>query len=131
MIDIASFWQKYGELISASIGGLGGWYGRLFVLKARLAQAQVAEREQLLRSTMLANDREADLSNEIDRLRQRQWLGFDAVEAVYAEAIAARLIVHDMDAAAGRSMRIFRPLPPYPFADEPPNSDRKQPLKGH
>ncbi|KDE20639.1 hypothetical protein AZ09_04110 [Acetobacter aceti 1023] len=120
MIDIALFWQKYGELISAGGGIVGGWYGRLLVLKAQLVRAQVLEREQLLRSTVLANAREKALSDEIDRLRQRQWQGFDAVEAVYAEAIAVRLIVHDMDAAAGRPMRMFRPLPPYPFADEEP-----------
>lgn len=118
MIDIALFWQKYGELITAGGGAVGGWYGRFLVLKAQLVRAQILERSQLLRSTVLANSREKTLSDEIDRLRQRQWQGFDAVEAVYAEAIAVRLIVHDMDAAAGRPMRTFRPLPPYPFTDE-------------
>lgn len=76
------------------------------------------ERDQLLRSTVLANSREEALSGEIERLRHRQWQTFDAVEAVYAEAIAVRLIVRDMDASAGRPLRAFRPLPPYPFADE-------------
>lgn len=117
MIDIALFWQKYGELISTGAGIIGGWYGRLFVLKYRLAHVQVLEREQLLRSTASANTREKVLSDEIERLRKRQWQTFNVIEEVYAEAIAARLIVHDMDADAGRPMRIFSPLPPHPFPD--------------
>lgn len=117
MIDIAAFWQRYGELISALGGGISGWYGRLLSLKSQLARTQMIERDQLLRSTVLSNAREEALSGEIERLRQRQWQTFDAVEVVYAEAIAVRLIVHDMDASAGRPLRAFRPLPSYPFSD--------------
>ncbi|MCE2577342.1 hypothetical protein [Gluconacetobacter entanii] len=36
------------------------------------------------------------------------------IQEVYAQAIAARLLVHELDANEGRPPRQFEPLPSYP-----------------
>ncbi|WP_202205826.1 hypothetical protein, partial [Acetobacter persici] len=59
--------------------------------------------------------REQAQAAALDALRRREWVLAGSVQDVYAEAIAARLIVHDLDATAGRPLRQFRTLPPYPF----------------
>ncbi|MCW4592431.1 hypothetical protein, partial [Gluconacetobacter entanii] len=42
------------------------------------------------------------------------WARDDVIQEVYAQAIAARLLVHELDANAGRPPRQFEPLPSYP-----------------
>jgi hypothetical protein len=65
----------------------------------------------------------ADISVRLGRL----WARNDVIQEVYAQAIAARLVVHELDANNGRAPRQFEPLPPYPSAPAEPTSEATAP----
>lgn len=113
---LASLWHTYGPLVETlSGGGLLGWYGRVATVRAQARRDALAAGEQALQLNQSLADRERILSAQVNRLSQDQWHLLAQTEAVYAEAIAARLIIHDLDVVAGRPLRVFRPLPAYPF----------------
>jgi hypothetical protein len=111
LFDTVNAWSG---LIESSLGVLGGWYGN--VAKNRIAkrQEQLTAGQQAL--ALVAQTREliADHIQRIDVLTRQLWARDDVIQEVYAQAIAARLVVHELDASAGRSPRQFEPLPSYP-----------------
>ncbi|MFT9399809.1 hypothetical protein [Acetobacter sp.] len=121
-MNILALWNEWSGVIGSVGGGVGGWIAN--TIRARLqAQANAIEASKNETSQQkLELQRDQAQAAELDMLRRREWALAGAVQDVYAEAIAVRLIVHDLDAEAGKPLRQFRPLPPYPFpaqADEP------------
>lgn len=115
MIGLLALWHSYSG-VATGVGGLvGGWYGRIARTRALERRDRLDAGAQALRLTEVLTARERVLSDRLDTLQQHHWMLMDQVQDVYAEAIAVRLIVHDLDAIAGRPLRQFRPLPPYPF----------------
>lgn len=58
------------------------------------------------------------------------------IQEVYAQAIEARLVVHELDASEGRPPRQFAPLPSYPAlpvnqteSDEATHTSEQQGIK--
>lgn len=115
MIGLLAFWHTYGSAIQDAGALASGWYGRLAITKARARRDRLDAGQQALTLAATLTAREQAQEVALDTLRRRAWVLAGAVQDVYAEAIAARLIVHDLDATAGRPLRQFRPLPPYPF----------------
>ncbi|KAA8383814.1 hypothetical protein FOH24_15210 [Acetobacter tropicalis] len=115
MIGLLALWHSYGGLVTGVGGVAGGWYGRIARTHALERRDRLDAGAQALRLTEMLTARERVLSDRLDTLQQHHWMLMDQVQDVYAEAIAVRLIVHDLDAIAGRPLRQFRPLPPYPF----------------
>ncbi|OUJ14200.1 hypothetical protein HK28_00530 [Acetobacter sp. DsW_063] len=76
-----------------------------------LAVARAEQLEALQRSYV----------TELDDLRRDRWRASEAVAQVQAEAIAARLIVHELDARLGEPPREFHPLPDFPFPQRAPD----------
>lgn len=119
MFEVANAWSG---LIETALGLVGGWYGN--VAKTRLAQRQeqltagqqalalVAQTRELLREHVA----------RIEELTQQKWAQDDTMAAVYGHAIAARLLVYELDANAGRPPRHFEPLPPYPIPATMPDA---------
>ncbi|WP_278368051.1 hypothetical protein [Acetobacter orientalis] len=113
---LAALWHAYGPLIETlSGGGVLGWYGRVATVRAQARRDVLAAGDQALRLNDTLVLREQRLAAQLKQSEMERWSLLSKTQDVYAEAIAARLIVHDLDAAAGRAMRVFRPLPPYPF----------------
>ncbi|MCP1270883.1 hypothetical protein [Acetobacter cerevisiae] len=94
---------------------LAGWYGRVARSAAVARRDRLDAGQQALDLAGVLAERDRAQADALEILRRREWVLAGAVQDVYAEAIAVRLIVHDLDAAAGRPLRQFRPLPPYPF----------------
>lgn len=115
MIGLLALWHSYGGFVTGLGGVAGGWYGRIARTHALERRDRLDAGAQALRLTEMLTARERVLSDRLDALQQHHWMLMDQVQDVYAEAIAVRLIVHDLDAIAGRPLRQFRPLPPYPF----------------
>nr|WP_025825389.1 hypothetical protein [Acetobacter persici] len=115
MIDIPALWHAYGGLIQGGGGLVAGWCGSLARSRAQARRDQLDAGRQALDLAATLAERDQAQADALDTLRRREWVLAGAVQDVYAEAIAVRLIVHDLDAAAGRPLRQFRPLPPYPF----------------
>ncbi|ATJ89442.1 hypothetical protein HK16_10545 [Acetobacter senegalensis] len=115
MINLIALWHTFGPAIETVGGGALGWYGRIARTRALTRRDRLDAGAQALRLTEMLTARERVLSDRLDTLQQHHWMLLDQVQDVYAEAIAVRLIVHDLDAIAGRPLRQFRPLPPYPF----------------
>lgn len=72
-----------------------------------------------------ATSREASLATlvrayeeELLALRRLRWHTLDTLSVVQAHALAARLIVRELDARLGLPRRDFTPLPPFPETDQ-------------
>ncbi|MFT8417505.1 MAG: hypothetical protein ABF636_01560 [Acetobacter sp.] len=120
LFDTVNAWSG---LIESGLGVIGGWYGN--VAKNRIAkrQEQLTAGQQAL--ALVAQTREliADHIQRIDVLTRQLWARDDVIQEVYAQAIAARLVVHELDANDGRAPRQFEPLPSYPSAPAEPTSE--------
>lgn len=112
---LTELWHAYGPLIETLSGGVLGWYGRVATVRAQARRDALAAGDQALRLNDTLVLREQRLATQLAQSEAERWSLLAKTQEVYAEAIAARLIVHDLDAADGRAMRVFRPLPPYPF----------------
>lgn len=112
MINLLTFIHAYRDFF---VGIAGGWYGRITRTRAIERRDRLDAGAQAIQLTEVLTARERVLSDRIDTLHQHHWMLMDQVQDVYADAIAVRLIVHDLDAIAGRPLLPFRPLPPYPF----------------
>ncbi|MGV4878568.1 hypothetical protein [Acetobacter indonesiensis] len=115
MLNLIALWHTFGPAIEAAGGGALGWYGRVAHARALERRDRLDAGDQAIGLTKVLTARERALSERIETLQCHHWMLMDQVQDVYAEAIAVRLIVHDLDAIAGRPLRPFRPLPPYPF----------------
>lgn len=115
MISLLALWHAYNGPIQAAGGMLAGWYGRVARSAAVARRDRLDAGQQALDLAGVLAERDRAQADALEILRRREWVLAGAVQDVYAEAIAVRLIVHDLDAAAGRPLRQFRPLPPYPF----------------
>ncbi|NHO33345.1 hypothetical protein [Acetobacter fallax] len=115
------FWTQFHEPIEFASGVLSGWWG--YLLRSRKVARQKryetgqlalrlvsASEEQIVR----LNDLLLSYADEIDGLRQGRWLLLDCLADIQAQALAARLIVHELDDRLGLPPRQFTPLPPYP-----------------
>lgn len=124
LFDTVNAWSG---LIESGLGVIGGWYGN--VAKNRIAkrQEQLTAGQQAL--ALVAQTREliADHIQRIDVLTRQLWARDDVIQEVYAQAIAARLVVHELDANDGRAPRQFEPLPSYPSAPAEPTSEATDP----
>lgn len=124
MFEVVNAWSG---LIESGLGVIGGWYGN--VAKNRIAkrQEQLTAGQQAL--ALVAQTREliADHIQRIDVLTRQLWARDDVIQEVYAQAIAARLVMHELDANDGRAPRQFEPLPPYPSAPAEPTSEATAP----
>lgn len=118
MIGLLSLWHSYGGMLQGAGGVAAGWYGRIAASAAVARRDRLDAGAQALALASALSAREQDQAAAMDALRRREWALAGSVQDVYAEAIAARLIVHDLDATTGRPLRQFRPLPPYPFPAE-------------
>ncbi|KXV72858.1 hypothetical protein NKW54_05490 [Acetobacter cerevisiae] len=108
-------WHTYGDFLLGPGGLAAGWYGRLAATRAQTRRDRLDAGSQALTLAGILAAREQDQAAAVEALRRREWVLAGSVQDVYAEAIAARLIIYDLDATAGRPVRQFRPLPPYPF----------------
>ncbi|KAA8452477.1 hypothetical protein, partial [Acetobacter pomorum] len=118
MIGLVDLWHSYGGLVQGAGGLVAGWCGSLARFRAQARRDKLDAGQQALDLAEALAERDHAQAAALDTLRRREWTLAEAVQDVYAEAIAVRLIVHDLDAAAGRPLRQFRPLPPYPFPAE-------------
>ena len=111
VFDVVNAWSG---LIEGGMGLIGGWYGN--VAKNRLAkrQEQLTAGQQALAWAAQTRELIADHIQRTEMLTRQLWARDDVIQEVYAQAIAARLVVHELDASEGRSPRQFEPLPSYP-----------------
>ncbi|MBV1825921.1 hypothetical protein [Komagataeibacter oboediens] len=111
VFDVVNAWSG---LIEGGMGLVGGWYGN--VAKNRLAkrQEQLSAGQQALELAAQTHGLIADYIQRTDTLTRQLWARDDVIQEVYAQAIAARLVVHELDANDGRPPRQFEPLPSYP-----------------
>lgn len=114
-MTILSLWHMYAPVIEWGLGGILGWYGRIASVSAARRRDKLDVGAQALLLNASIAERSDALASQLDRTQRSYWAVLAQIQDVYAEAIAARLIVHDLDAIAGRPLRLFRPLPPYPF----------------
>lgn len=114
-MNLLLLWHAYGGLVQGVGGLVAGWYGNVARSRAQTRRDRLDAGRQALDLAAAWSARDRAQAAALDMLRRREWALAGAVQDVYAEAIAVRLIVHDLDAVAGRPLRQFRPLPPYPF----------------
>jgi hypothetical protein len=120
LFDTVNAWSG---LIESGLGVIGGWYGNVAKNRISKRQEQLTAGQQAL--ALVAQTREliADHIQRIDVLTRQLWARDDVIQEVYAQAIAARLVVHELDANNGRSPRQFEPLPAYPAEHTDPIND--------
>ncbi|GAN98152.1 hypothetical protein Geu3261_0514_001 [Komagataeibacter europaeus NBRC 3261] len=119
---LVAFLFDHGEAICTAIGGVAGWTGN--VARARLAaqRGRLDAGQQALELLARASERDArmdallaSMTERVNELTRERWQYDGALQELYAQAIAARLLVYELDAKAGRPPRQFEPLPPYPI----------------
>ncbi len=123
MIDVATLWATYGSAIQTAVAGAGGWYANMVRLRLSRDRARLDAGQQALSILDWARQCEerrdallSDLTDRIAELMRQRWQSDDALQDLYAQAISARLTIHELDAQAGRPPRAFPPLPPYPYS---------------
>lgn len=129
--------------LAAPVGALGsvvvGWYGKVVYDRAQTRKDALNAGQQALALLDQASGRDR-LFNELlgstierlNRVLHLRWQMDDILADVYAQAISARMIVHELDAQAGRPERDFDRLPAYPLATgsefaEPKNTQQQPP----
>lgn len=126
MNGIEHFWASWGQPISAVVGGAAGWSGQVMRARMQARRDRLDAGQQALQ--LVADMRGVELqlrgtiasyAREIDQLRQRRWGLDELVGELHAQAIAARLMVHDLERQLGRDATPFAPLPVFPM-DTPP-----------
>ncbi|CAP56556.1 hypothetical protein [Gluconacetobacter diazotrophicus] len=124
-MDLLALYNEWSGPAGAVVGLASGWFAKLQHARLQAQKAQYDAGQQALAALDLASKREQALtrsllsaSDEIGALRSTGWRTRDLLEALHAEAIGARLIVHELEAKAGLPLRAFEPLPPYPFPAE-------------
>lgn len=133
---------QYGNLIVTAGAGIGGWCANM-VRSYLLAQRQRLDAGQQALAVLdraTARDETMDallvrMTTRVDELMQTRWRLDDVVQDLYAQAISARMIVHELDAAACRAPRDFERLPAYPLpvsvyrdnATSPPEDTPQEP----
>ncbi|GAB6968414.1 hypothetical protein JCM25156A_32430 [Komagataeibacter kakiaceti JCM 25156] len=111
VFDVVNAWSG---LIEGILGVVGGWCGNVAKNRISRRQEQLAAGQQAL--ALVAQTREliGEYIQRTDMLTHQLWVRDDVIQEVYAQAIAARLLVYELDANAGRPPRQFDPLPSYP-----------------
>ena len=96
VFDVVNAWSG---LIEGGMGLISGWYAN--VAKNRLAkrQEQLTAGQQALALVAQTRALIADHIQRIDVLTRQLWARDDVIQEVYAQAIAARLLVHELDAS--------------------------------
>lgn len=111
LFDTVNAWSG---LIESGVGVIGGWYGNVARNRIAKKQEQLTAGQQALALVEQTRELIADHIQRIDVLTHQLWARDDVIQEVYAQAIAARLVVHELDANDGRTPRQFEPLPAYP-----------------
>ncbi|MEE8659253.1 hypothetical protein [Sorlinia euscelidii] len=113
--NLGALWQSYGSFVGDLVAGVAGWYGKAAAARVSARRDRLEAGAQALRLNEDLMRRNKVVADENEQLRRRQWRLMDCVQDLYAEAIAARLVVFDRDATARKRPTRFQPLPPYPF----------------
>lgn len=111
VFEVVNAWSG---LIETALGLVGGWYGKVAQNRLAQRQEQLSAGQQALALVAQTREMIADHIQRIDVLTRQLWARDDVIQEVYAQAIAARLLVHELDANEGRPPRQFEPLPSYP-----------------
>lgn len=120
LFDTVNAWSG---LIESGLGVIGGWYGNVARNRIAKKQEQLTAGQQALALVAQTRTLIADHIQRIDVLTRQLWARDNVIQEVYAQAIAARLVVHELDANAGRPPRQFEPLPSYPAEHTEPVND--------
>ncbi|GBR09546.1 hypothetical protein GCM10007868_29990 [Gluconobacter frateurii] len=130
MSFLAAFWHEWGDPIQWAFGAVGGWAGAVGQYRLRSQSNRLTAGDQALRLLDTAQKRESVLSASYERVvlleaaaRAHAIASAETLQTVYEQAIGARLQVHALEAVAGHSLTEFPPLPPFPVAVVPPQSE--------
>lgn len=115
MIPLLTLWHEWSAALEWGSAAVGGWIANVARYKIRSQANKLSVGAQALQLNAILTERERELTEQLELMSCSHWSLLAQVEDLYVEAIAARLIVHELDVAAGRNMRDFKPLPPYPF----------------
>lgn len=115
-------------------GLLSGWWAHSYRMRS-IARQEVYDAGQMaLEMVKRSAEREASLTDlvrsyesELIELRRARWQTMDVLSAVQVHALAARLIVRELDARLGLPRRPFEPLPSFPTDTEIDGSDASDP----
>ncbi|KAB8123110.1 hypothetical protein D3W54_01435 [Komagataeibacter medellinensis] len=119
VFDVVNAWSG---LIEPALGMIGGWYGNVAKNRMAARQEQLSAGQQALALVAQTRELMGTHIQRIEVLTRQLWARDDVIQEVYAQAITARLLVHELDANEGRTPRQFEPLPPYPALPvEPPD----------
>ncbi|MCE0745475.1 hypothetical protein LWC05_16510 [Acetobacter sicerae] len=124
MADWLILARESGHALLAAAGVLSGWWAHSYRMRS-IARQEVYDAGQMaLEMVRRSAAREASLTelvhsyeSELIELRRARWQTMDVLSAVQVHALAARLIVRELDARLGLPRRQFEPLPSFP--DEP------------
>ncbi|MDE7547196.1 hypothetical protein PY793_04250 [Acetobacter fabarum] len=122
-MSLSHFLGEYGNLIMTVGAGVGGWCANMMngYLKAQRQKFDAGQQALAILDRASERDRQMDtlvttMTLRVNDLMLLRWRLDDVMQEVYAQAIAARMIVHELDAQAKRFPRDFAPLPAYPLA---------------
>jgi hypothetical protein len=136
-MDLGALWVDYAGPLCTAIGGVGGWcanMGRVY-LSAQRGRLDAGQQALAILDRASARDARMDdllgaLTGRISDLMRQRWHSDDVLQDLYAQAISARLTVHELDARAGQPPRQFPPLPPYPYLPTEDAAHRDDPEAG-
>lgn len=113
--------RESGHVVVWFGGLLSGWWAHSYRMRS-IARQEVYDAGQMaLEMVKRSAEREASLNDlvrlyesELIELRRVRWQTMDVLSAVQVHALAARLIVRELDARLGLPRRPFEPLPSFP-----------------
>lgn len=122
-MNLSHFISEYGNLIMTAGAGVGGWCANMMngYLKAQRQKFDAGQQALAILDRASERDQQMDallaaMTLRVHSLMLLRWRLDDVLQELYAQAIAARMVVHELDAQAQRSPRDFPPLPAYPLA---------------
>ncbi|GAA3682534.1 MULTISPECIES: hypothetical protein [Acetobacter] len=138
-MSVSHFISEYGNLIMTAGAGVGGWCANMMngYLKAQRQKFDAGQQALAILDRASERDRQMDtlvatMTLRVNDLMLLRWRLDDVMQEVYAQAIAARMIIHELDAQAQRIPRDFAPLPAYPLAaNNAPPLKTEQPEQAH
>lgn len=136
-MDVLAIINALAAPAGAIGSGVVGWYGKVVYDRAQERQSALNAGQQALTLLDQASGRDrqfnellSSMTEHLNRVLHLRWQMDDLLADVYAQAISARMLVHELDAQAGKPPRLFERLPAYPItpaetvaASSPPETD--------
>ena len=116
--QLLQIWSTWAGPIEGFSGIALGWYSKVGVTRMQARRDRLDAGQQALQLVQSLQSAVSSYSAELEQLRKRRWSMDDMMQELHGAAIAARMMVHELERRLNMQPTAFEPLPPFPYPPE-------------